>query len=124
MTGGCTALVAAIVLGPRLGRFYDAEGNPLPEPISFPAHSTALQVLGTFLLWFGWYGFNPGSTLKISPAGYSDIAALCAVTTTLSAATSAVSAMFTDTLLGLCSGSHAEYDITMAMNGCLGGLVG
>jgi len=124
MTGGCTALVAAIILGPRIGRFYDIEGNALPEPKAFPPHSVALQVLGTFLLWFGWYGFNPGSTLSISDPGYGDIAALCAVTTTLSAASSAVSALFTDTLLGLCSGSHAEYDITMAMNGALGGLVG
>merc|ERR1719446_1768598 len=124
MTGGCTALCAAIILGPRIGRFYDAEGNALAEPKSFPPHSVALQVLGTFLLWFGWYGFNPGSTLSISPSGYDGVAALCAVTTTLSAASGAVSAMFTDTLLGICSDSHAEYDITMAMNGCLGGLVG
>jgi Amt family ammonium transporter len=124
MTGGFNALVAAIILGPRIGRFYDPEGNPLAEPKSFPPHNVALQVLGTFLLWFGWYGFNPGSTLKISPAGYGDIAALCAVTTTLSAATSAVSAMFTDTLIGMCTESHAEYDISMAMNGALGGLVG
>jgi len=124
MTGGCTALVAAIILGPRIGRFYDAEGNALAEPHSFPPHSVALQVLGTFLLWFGWYGFNPGSTLSISPAGYGDIAALCAVTTTLSAASSAVSAMFVDTLLGMCTEGHAEYDISMAMNGALGGLVG
>jgi len=124
MTGGCTALVAAIILGPRIGRFYDADGNALAEPVAFPPHSVALQVLGTFLLWFGWYGFNPGSTLSISPAGYGDIAALCAVTTTLSAASGAVSAMFTDTLLGMCIESHAEYDITMAMNGALGGLVG
>merc|ERR1719461_1865979 len=124
MTGGCTALCAAVILGPRMGRFYDAEGNALAEPKSFPPHSVALQVLGTFLLWFGWYGFNPGSTLSISPAGYGDVAALCAVTSTLSAASGAVSAMFTDTILGLMSESHAEYDITMAMNGCLGGLVG
>lgn len=124
MTGGCTALVAAIILGPRIGRFYDSEGNALAEPVAFPPHSVALQVLGTFLLWFGWYGFNPGSTLSISPAGYGDIAALCAVTTTLSAASGAVSAMFTDTLIGMIIGNHAEYDITMAMNGALGGLVG
>merc|ERR1739846_266538 len=67
---------------------------------------------------------NPGSTLAISPAGYGAVAALCAVTTVLSGATSAVSALFTDTILGLCADSHAEYDITMAMNGALGGLVG
>lgn len=124
MTGGCTALVAAIVLGPRVGRFYDADGQVLPEPHTFAAHSVALQVLGTFILWFGWYGFNPGSTLSISPAGYGDIAALCAVTTTLSAATGSITAMFTDTLLTMCTEGHAEYDITMAMNGALGALVG
>lgn len=51
--GGLTALVAAIVLGPRKGRFYDDDGNPLEEPTVFPPHSVALQVLGTFILWFG-----------------------------------------------------------------------
>lgn len=124
MTGGCTALVAAIVLGPRVGRFYDEEGNALAEPHSFAPHSVSLQVLGTFILWFGWYGFNPGSTLSISPNGYGDVAALCAVNTTLSAATGAITAMFFDTLLSMLTEGHAEYDITMAMNGCLGGLVG
>lgn len=124
MTGGITALAAAIILGPRLGRFYDEDGNPLDTPVDFPAHSTALQVLGTFILWFGWYGFNPGSTLAISPEGYGAIAALCAVTTTLSAASGCVSALFTDTILGMISEGEAEYDLTMAMNGALGGLVG
>ena len=56
MTGGATALVAAVVLGPRKGRFYDEDGNPLEVPVTFPAHSVALQILGTFILWFGWYG--------------------------------------------------------------------
>jgi len=124
MTGGITALSAAIVLGPRLGRFYDEDGQPLETPADFPAHSVALQVLGTFLLWFGWYGFNPGSTLAISPSGYGAVAALCAVTTTLSGASGCVSALFTDTILGIISEGEAEYDLTMAMNGALGGLVG
>jgi len=66
MTGGCTALVAAIILGPRVGRFYDADGNVLPEPVDFPAHSVALQVLGIFILWFGWYGYNPNMTSQWS----------------------------------------------------------
>ena len=122
MTGGATALVAAIILGPRKGRFYDADGSPLPEPVSFPAHSVALQVLGTFILWVGWYGFNPGSTLMISGSG--DIAGLCAVTTTLAAACGSVSALFLDTILGMMKTGEAEYDLTMAMNGALGGLVG
>jgi len=124
MTGGATALIAAVVLGPRIGRFYDEDGNPLDKPGEFAPHSVSLQVLGTFILWFGWYGFNPGSTLFISPSGYGDVAALAAVTTTLAAAAGAVSSMFFDTLLGFLSEGEAEYDLTMAMNGCLGGLVG
>ena len=122
MTGGATALVAAIILGPRIGRFNDAEGNPLPEPVSFPPHSVALQVLGTFLLWFGWYGFNPGSTLMV--VGYGDVIGLCAVTTTLAAAAGCVSALFTDTIINFLGEGEAEYDLTMAMNGALSGLVG
>lgn len=124
MTGGCTALVAAIILGPRRGRFYDNDGNVLPEPVSFPPHSVALQVLGTFILWFGWYGFNPGSTLGISGTDYDDVSALCAVTTTIAAATGCVSALFTDSIYGFIKTGEAEYDITYAMNGCLSGLVG
>jgi Amt family ammonium transporter len=121
MTGGCAALVAAIVLGPRLGRFTDEVGVPLDKPRDFPPHSVSLQVLGTFILWFGWYGFNPGSTLKI--VGYGNIAALCAVTTTLAAASGSISALFTDTVIGFVTEGEAEYDLTMAMNGALGGLV-
>lgn len=64
-TGGVTALLATIVLGPRQGRFYDGEGVPLENPQQIKGHSNALQVLGTFLLWYGWYGFNCGSTLLL-----------------------------------------------------------
>jgi hypothetical protein len=53
LTGGLTALIAAIVLGPRKGRFYDEDKNPLENPQPFQPHSVALQVLGTFILWFG-----------------------------------------------------------------------
>ncbi len=113
MTGGITALVAAIILGPRMGRFHDEDGNPLDKPADFPAHSVALQVLGTFILWFGWYGFNPGSTLMISAPGYGAVASLCAVTTTLSAASGCVSALFTDTIIGMITEGEAEYDLTM-----------
>lgn len=124
MTGGATALIAAIVLGPRRGRFYDEDGNPLETPVSFPAHSTALQVLGTFILWFGWYGFNPGSALAIASNDSATTAALCAVTTTLAAASGAVTAMFFDSFMGAQQTGEVHYDITMAMNGGLGGLVG
>lgn len=124
MTGGVTAMVAAIILGPRLGRFYDDEGGILPEPVSFPPHSVSLQVLGTFILWFGWLGFNPGSTLAISPDGYSEVAALCAVNTILAGAMGCISAIFTDTLVSFSRSGRVEYDLSMAMNGTLGGLVG
>ena len=123
MTGGATALVAAVVLGPRIGRFYDESGKPLEKIQYFPPHSVALQVLGTFILWFGWYGFNSGSTLAILK--YGDTAALCAVTTTLAAAAGCASALFIDTIIGIVvsKGDDVEYDITMAMNGALSGLV-
>jgi ammonium transporter, Amt family len=124
MTGGITALIAAKILGPRIGRFYDADGNELPEPHSFPAHSVALQVLGTFILWVGWYGFNPGSTLMISSEDMGDVAALCAVTTTIAAASGSVSAMFTDMVMYRRKTGETAYDITMCMNGALSGLVG
>lgn len=123
MVGGVTALAAAIVLGPRRGRFYDYDGNPLAEPQAFPPHSVALQILGTFLLWFGWYGFNPGSTLGITGAGLPATASLCAVNTTIGAAAGCISGMVTDSLLEARKTGHVSYDLTMAMNGCLGGLV-
>ena len=124
MTGGATALVAAIILGPRKGRFYDEDGNALETPNNFPPHSVALQILGTFILWFGWYGFNPGSALLISNPGAAAVAGLCAVTTTVAAAAGCVTAMFFDTIIEMMKTGEASYDLTMAMNGALGGLVG
>mmetsp|Transcript_25631 Transcript_25631/g.39399 ORF Transcript_25631/g.39399 Transcript_25631/m.39399 type:complete len:526 (-) Transcript_25631:960-2537(-) len=123
MTGGVTALVAAIILGPRLGRFHDRDGNPLEEPAEFPPHSVALQFLGTFCLWFGWYGFNPGSVLAISTADFGDAASLVAVNTTLAACAGAVTAMFTSTLIDERKTGIATYDLGKTMNGCLTGLV-
>lgn len=99
MVGGVTALAAALVLGPRRGRFHDKDGNLLETPNDFPPHSVALQFLGTFSLWFGWYGFNPGSVLGISSAEQGRVAGLAAVNTTLSACTGALSAMFVSTII-------------------------
>jgi ammonium transporter, Amt family len=123
LTGGCTALVAAIILGPRKGRFYDDDGNVLDTPVSFQPHSVALQILGTFILWFGWYGFNPGSALAIANSGSAAVAGLCTVTTTIGAAAGGVTAMFLDTIIDGLSTGEASYDLSMAMNGLLGGLV-
>ena len=59
LTGGTTALYATYILGSRRGRFYDATtGRPLEVPKPFPGHSVSLQMLGSFILWFGWFGFN------------------------------------------------------------------
>jgi len=123
MVGGVTALVAAIILGPRLGRFHDEDGNLLEEPNSFAPHSVALQFLGTFCLWFGWYGFNPGSVLVISSASSGQVAALVAVNTTLAACAGAVAAMFTSTLHDYHRTGLFTYDLGYTMNGCLTGLV-
>ena len=65
LNGGLIALYATVILGPRRGRFYDCQGEPLEHPTPFPGHSVALQLLGTMILWFGWFGFNPGSALLI-----------------------------------------------------------
>ena len=124
MCGGATALVAAIILGPRKGRFYDEDGNPLETPTTFQAHSVALQILGTFILWFGWYGFNPGSALAIDNPASAATAALCAVTTTVAAACGCVTAMFFDSIIDARQTGEVSYDLTMAMNGSLAGLVG
>lgn len=123
MTGGATALVAAVILGPRKGRFYAEDDEVLETPHDFPPHNVALQVLGTFILWFGWFGFNPGSALVIDNPDSAATAALCAVTTTIAAATGCATAMFFDSVIEAKKCGHASYDLTMAMNGALSGLV-
>lgn len=124
MCGGVAALVMAIVLGPRRGRFYDDQGVPLKAPKAMGPHSVSLQFIGTFALWFGWYGFNPGSTLMISTAAKGKVASLVAVNTTLGAAAGALSGMFTSTILDERKTGVYQWDTTAAMNGCLTGLVG
>jgi Amt family ammonium transporter len=114
MTGGWAALVGAKILGPRQGRFMN--------PGSFEGHSTPLVIIGTFLLWFGWYGFNPGSTLAIH--GYGRDAARACVTTTLSAAAGGISGLFLKKYLPHKLGGTGVWDISHVCNSLLGGLVG
>jgi len=116
MVGGIAAMFGAWILGPRLGRF-NADGSTNP----MPGHNAALVVLGTFILWFGWYGFNPGSTLGISASGYPHVAAKTAVTTTLSAASGAVANLI---LVFVMSREQHLYDLEETCNGALAGLVG
>ncbi len=106
--GGWLALAGAIVVGPRLGK-YDKAGKVKP----IPGHSIPLAGLGVFLLWFGWYGFNPGSTTT----GDSSIA-IIAVTTTLAAAAGAITAMLATVF------KYGKADVGMTLNGALAGLVG
>jgi Amt family ammonium transporter len=123
LTGGITAIIAAIILGPRIGRFYDRDGIAIANPKAFAPHSVALQVLGTFILWVGWYGFNPGSTLFINTSTAADVTSLAAVNTTIGAASGCLSAMFTDMFMYRRKTGETAYDITMVMNGTLTGLV-
>lgn len=124
MTGGCAALVAASILGPRLGRFHDQNGQELDPPQVFEPHSVTLQVLGTFILWFGWYGFNPGSALGVSAVGIDQVIALSAVTTTMAAASGLMSGLFVNYIMFYHYEGQGVFDLTAAMNGLLSGLVG
>eukprot|EP00640_Fibrocapsa_japonica_P001704 CAMPEP_0113935380 /NCGR_PEP_ID=MMETSP1339-20121228/2540_1 /TAXON_ID=94617 /ORGANISM="Fibrocapsa japonica" /LENGTH=469 /DNA_ID=CAMNT_0000937511 /DNA_START=106 /DNA_END=1515 /DNA_ORIENTATION=- /assembly_acc=CAM_ASM_000762 len=110
MTGGCAALVAAIAVGPRTGRF-----NPDGSVNEMPQQSAVLQTLGTLILWFGWFGFNGVSTLAIS--GLAGAAARTMVTTAIAAATAAI------TTVSLGKALTGVIDIGLANNGVLAGLV-
>jgi len=122
-TGGITALIATYILGARRGRFHDLRGNKLPVPKKFVGHSASLQVLGTFILWFGWYGFNPGSVLFVERPGNAYGAARAAVTTTMAAAAGSVTALTTNLIVTERLYGEAVYDLGYALNGALAGLV-
>ncbi|MBM4267249.1 MAG: ammonium transporter [Deltaproteobacteria bacterium] len=106
--GGWAALAGVIVLGPRLGR-YGKDGKPRP----MPGHSMTSAALGVLILWLGWFGFNPGSTMS---AGASAISYII-VNTNIAAATGALGAMVTAWLM------LGKPDLSMILNGCLAGLV-
>src|SRR3989338_4697350 len=106
--GGWAALAGIIALGPRIGK-YRADGSVNP----IYGHNMALATLGCFILWLGWFGFNPGSTMAAVPA---DIARIC-VTTNSAAAAGTVAAYITASIL------LGKPDLSMILNGCLAGLV-
>ena len=105
--GGWIALAGAIMLGPRLGKFH-ADGKPAP----LPGHNLVLGTLGVFLLWIGWFGFNPGSYT----AGIGSIGRV-AMTTNLAACAGTIAALVTAWII------TGKPDLTMALNGSLAGLV-
>jgi Amt family ammonium transporter len=106
--GGFCAMALAVILGPRLGKY-----GPDGKPRAFPAHNIAFVVIGTFILLFGWMGFNPGSTLGATDLRISVVA----VNTNLAAVSGSAAAMLFWTLV------FGKPDISMACNGMLAGLV-
>jgi len=111
--GGWAALAGAIVLGPRTGKYIYSNGKVVGVK-AIPGHNMPLAALGVFILWFGWYGFNAGSTLS----GTNPSIAFIAVTTTLAASTGAIFAMGTSWI------AFGKPDPSMSLNGALAGLVG
>jgi Amt family ammonium transporter len=107
--GGFAALAAVLVVGPRRGKFLP---GGVIKPI--PGHSMPLATIGVFLLWFGWFGFNGGSVLSADPMAVS----LVFVTTALAAAAGAVGAYLVSGFM------FKTHDLSMVLNGILGGLVG
>ena len=106
--GGWAALVTVWLLGARIGKFKNG------RPQAIPGHNIPLATAGVLILWLGWFGFNGGSVLSANPESTS----LTLVTTCLAAAAGGVVAMITSTLL------YKNLDLTMFLNGILGGLVG
>jgi len=105
--GGWAALAGVLLLGPRFGKYSNGKVNPIP------GHNLSLATLGTFVLWFGWFGFNPGSTMTADPVAISHIAV---TTNTAAAAAIMSSTVISWILLG-------KPDLGMTLNGCLAGLV-
>jgi len=106
--GGWAALAAIIILGPRKGKYIDGKIKAIP------GHNMPLAAMGVFLLWFGWFGFNGGSVLSADPGGVS----LVFVTTSIAAAAGAVGAFIVSYVM------FKTHDLSMVLNGVLGGLVG
>jgi len=105
--GGWAALAGVIMLGPRIGKYDNGHIKAIP------GHNLSLATLGTFVLWFGWFGFNPGSTMAADPGAIAHVA----VTTNTAAAAAIMSATIVCWLL------MGKPDLGMTLNGCLAGLV-
>lgn len=110
--GGFAGLAGALILGPRTGRFVDGKSRPMP------GHNLVYAALGVFVLWVGWYGFNPGSQLVFSTPGDIKATMVIAVNTTLAAAAGGVVATIISWIF------YSKPDLSLSLNGVLGGLVG
>ncbi len=111
-TGGWAALIGAIILGARAGKYGpDGQVNPMP------GSSMPLATLGTFILWLGWFGFNGGSQLALGSGADAAAISNIFINTNMAAAAGVVSAMLVSQVL------YKKIDLTMALNGAIGGLV-
>ena len=108
--GGWAALIAAFLVGPRIGKYTNGKSNAIQ------GHNLLIGALGIFILWLGWFGFNAGSQLAISGDNASAVAGII-ITTNLAAAAAAITAMFVSW------GLYGKPDISMTLNGALAGLV-
>lgn len=126
MTGGLAGIIGAAIIGPREGRFagpiFKVTANPMP------AYSVVFQTLGVCILWFGWYGFNTGSTLGIHWVAASEgkgasEAGLVMMNTTLAPAAAALTAMFIKATVSFMKGDGFKIYLTPVLNGILAGLV-
>jgi Amt family ammonium transporter len=109
--GALAGLAGALILGPRIGKFgHDGRANPIP------GHNIPFAVLGTIILWFGWFGFNPGSTLSVDFGGVGYFAYVALVTNVAAAAGALAGMSIAWLKLG-------KPDISMMLNGALGALV-
>ena len=110
--GGWCALVGATILGPRIGKYSkDGKSNAIP------GHSLTLGALGVFILWMGWFGFNPGSSLGITGDGTLELSSRVFITTNLAAASAATVTMIITWF------KYGKPDVSMTLNGVLAGLV-
>jgi Amt family ammonium transporter len=112
LTGACAALAGVLLLGPRIGKY-----GPKGEVKALPGANMPLATLGTFILWFGWFGFNGGSELKVSDVGEANAVAMVFVNTNTAAAGGAVGAALVSRLL------FRKADLTMILTGAIAGLV-
>jgi len=112
MVGGIAALIGAKILGPRIGK-YTKEGKSR----AIPGHSLTLGALGVFILWFGWFGFNPGSTLSATGDGTIASMSNIFVTTNIAAAVAACAVLIITWV------RYKKPDVSMTLNGALAGLV-
>lgn len=105
--GACAAFMGAWMVGPRIGKYIDGKSQAIP------GHNIPMGILGSFILWFGWYGFNPGSELALD-----EVTFYTTITTTLTACAGGLAGLFTSWI------KYKKPDPTLAVNGSLAALVG